>query len=169
MSPWQSAPLENQDKVVLLPAPPLVLADTRDRNPSQVGEQPSVDSVRLPGLGSPSIDGDARIGLWLNKSLVKALELPFPHEVSDGGQPETWLLTVQGDGKATARFVDGEVQGIDMREGDFILASGQAIYVSRSLEGADAGGNIRREARAGKAAQPRKRTSGRTSRPRKES
>jgi hypothetical protein len=98
---------------------------------------------------------------------VKALELPFPHEVSDGGEPDTWLLTVHGDGKATARFADGELQGIDVREGDLILASAQAIYVSRSLEGTDARGNVRQEPAEG--AEPaRKRTSARTSRPRKQ-
>jgi hypothetical protein len=131
-----------------------------------VGGQPCVDSADLPGLGSPSIDGDPRIGLWLNKGLVKALELPFRHEVTDGGAPETWLLTVRGDGKVTARFADGEVQGIDVREGDFILASAQAIYVSRSLEGTDHRGNVRRE--AAEAARPSKRASTSGRRPRKQ-
>lgn len=75
--------------------------------------------------------------------MVKSLELPFPHDVTEGREAESWLLTVRGDGKATARFADGDVQGIDLREGDFILASAQAIYVSRSLEGTDARGNLR--------------------------
>ena len=117
------------------------------------------------------IDGDARIGLWFNKALVKALELPFPHEVADGGEAETWLLTVRGEGKVTARFADGETQGIDVRDGDFILASPQAIYVSRSLEGTDHRGNVMHEEPAAGDAPPRQRTStsARTPRARKQS
>jgi hypothetical protein len=135
-----------------------------------VREQPCVDSLRPPGLGWPSIDGDPRIGLWLNKGLVKALELPFPHDVSDAGEPETWVLTVRGDGKVTARFADGEVQGIDVREGDFILASAQAIYVSRSMADTDHRGNVRREPVA-EEPPPAKRasTSARKRQPRKQS
>jgi len=98
---------------------------------------------------------------------VKALELPFPHEVQDGG-PETWLLSVRGDGKVTARFADGETQGIDVRDGDFILASAQAIYVSRSMEGTDHRGNVR-PAPAPEEQPAAKGSSARTRRPRKQS
>jgi hypothetical protein len=76
-------------------------------------------------------DDETRIGIWLNKSLVTALELPFAHEVDDGGD-ERWLLRVQGPGKVTARFRDGSSQGIDVQPGDFVIASREAIYVSRT-------------------------------------
>ena len=74
---------------------------------------------------------ETRIGVWLNKRLVTALELPFAHEVEDGGD-ERWLLHVRGRGKATARFRDGSAQGVDVEPGDFVLASREAIYVSRT-------------------------------------
>ena len=91
---------------------------------------------------------DGRIGLWINKRLVKALELPFPHEVRGSeGDPEAWLLTVQGPGKAVARYVDGDSQAIDLREGDFVMASSDAIYVSRSVEGTAGRGNVPRAQR----------------------
>jgi hypothetical protein len=74
---------------------------------------------------------ETRIGIWLNKSLVTALELPFAHEVDDGGE-ERWLLHVRGPGKVTARFRDGSSQGVDVQPGDFVIASRDAIYVSRT-------------------------------------
>jgi hypothetical protein len=74
-------------------------------------------------------------GVWFNRRTIVLLELPFPHEFqtrSDG-----WRLDVVEGGKLLARFVDGQQRSFDLRPGDFLLASGEELYLS--IRGASRG------------------------------
>jgi hypothetical protein len=74
-------------------------------------------------------------GVWFNRRSVVLLELPFPHEFQS--RDDGWRLEVVEDGKLLATFVDGQQRSFDLRPGDFLLASGEELYLS--IRGASTG------------------------------
>src|SRR4051794_23100491 len=77
-----------------------------------------------PVAGDPA--GGA-FGLWLNKRELQALEIPLRHEITP--QNTGWRLEFMEAGKVTARHTQGS-RGIDVQPGDFMISSGDDMYVA---------------------------------------
>ena len=77
-----------------------------------------------PVAGDPA--GGA-FGLWLNKRELQALEIPLRHEITP--QNTGWRLEFMEAGKVTARHTQG-TRGIDVQPGDFLISSGDDMYVA---------------------------------------
>lgn len=66
-------------------------------------------------------------GIWLNKRELVALEVPLRHEIKP--QNNGWRLDFLEAGKVTARHTEG-ARGIDVEHGDFVVSSGDDLYVA---------------------------------------
>jgi hypothetical protein len=91
-------------------------------NPRRAGKRPQPPSP--PPEARPSIDGT--VGIWVNKRTVSFLDLPFRHRLV--GEAAGWRVEVMEEGKLVVHGKAGR-RGIDVEEGDFVLSSGDDIYV----------------------------------------
>lgn len=67
------------------------------------------------------------IGMWLNKRAVSRFEIPVEHQLT--AQTAGWRLDVAEAGTLVF-VVDHERVRVDLRPGDYVLASGDDLYVS---------------------------------------
>ena len=68
------------------------------------------------------------LGIWLNRLSLVALELEFAHEIKQDGDAG-WRLKALEPGKLVACYANGDKRGIDLVEGDTVLATPHEIYV----------------------------------------
>lgn len=76
----------------------------------------------------PARGHDARGGVWINRSAVAMIELPFDHELTP--LPDGWRLTATGSGKLTAHLTTGERQAFDVGPGDWLGSAAQELYLA---------------------------------------
>jgi hypothetical protein len=74
------------------------------------------------------MNGNEMFGVWFNKRAVRAVELPFRHDLvsTDAG----WDLSIRESGKLLVRYLDGDHQQFDVKEGDTLTASGEEMYLA---------------------------------------
>ncbi len=70
---------------------------------------------------------EAPVGIWINKREVMTLGYLFGHSVTPGGAG--WRLDVKEKGQLLIHFKTGSADALDLEPGDFILASGDDLYV----------------------------------------
>lgn len=100
--------------------------------------------------GPPHVRGS--FGIWLSKRAVEVMEFPFRHTLTY--QTGGWRLDVIEPGKLIARIGDRR-DAFDLEEGDFILSSGDDLYLALNREGRDASGRPLPPADAKREEQPR--------------
>ncbi|MFF5973996.1 hypothetical protein ACFY7C_20950 [Streptomyces sp. NPDC012769] len=69
-----------------------------------------------------------RIAIYLNRRTVKRLDIPVPHTM--GTHNDGWRLDFTGTGKLKLIALEGHNDFIDVKVGDFLLASGEDLFVS---------------------------------------
>jgi hypothetical protein len=74
----------------------------------------------------PMVDGT--LAIWINKRTVSFLDLPFRHRLI--GEASGWRLEVLEAGKLLVHVENGHRRGIDVERGDFVLSSGDDVYVA---------------------------------------
>lgn len=68
----------------------------------------------------------SRFGLWLNRRSIVSLGVSFRHTLTpaEGG----WHLRADEGGEAVITFLDGEIQRMEIDEGDRVVAVGDDLY-----------------------------------------
>lgn len=70
---------------------------------------------------------DAPFGLWLNKRQVITFGFLFGHTLSPSSAG--WRLDVKEKGQLVIHFLTGSADTLDLEPGDFILGSGDDLFV----------------------------------------
>lgn len=70
---------------------------------------------------------DAPFGLWFNKRQITTLGFLFQHGVDPSGAG--WRLDVKGKGQLVIHFERGSADTLELEPGDFILGSGDDLFV----------------------------------------
>lgn len=79
------------------------------------------------GQGQTQANASGAVGMWLNKRSVSRVDITVAHDLTS--QPAGWRLDVSEPG-ALVFIVDHQRVPVDLEPGDYVLASGDDLYVS---------------------------------------